>query len=90
MLGQHAGYQVEKGTSVNLDVVSIHHDATVFADPEKFNPDRFDVSSSLTYHEAQHGLSSFADENTMQSGCRARSSRTASWGSAAGQGCALA
>lgn len=62
MLGQHAGYQVEKGTSVNLDVVSIHHDATVFADPEKFNPDRFDVSSSLT----------------------------ASWGSAAGQGCALA
>ncbi|XP_024313029.1 abscisic acid 8'-hydroxylase 3 [Brachypodium distachyon] len=36
------GYQVEKGTSVNLDVVSIHHDATVFADPEKFNPDRFD------------------------------------------------
>jgi cytochrome P450 len=29
---------------VNLDVVSIHHDAAVFSDPEKFDPDRFDVS----------------------------------------------
>jgi len=29
---------------VNLDVVSIHHDPSVFADPERFNPNRFDVS----------------------------------------------
>jgi len=29
---------------VNLDVVSIHHDPSIFADPERFNPNRFDVS----------------------------------------------
>ncbi|XBI52807.1 hypothetical protein VPH35_035132 [Triticum aestivum] len=38
------GFQVAKGASVNLDVVSIHHDAAVFADPERFHPDRFDGS----------------------------------------------
>ncbi|RHN50991.1 putative (+)-abscisic acid 8'-hydroxylase [Medicago truncatula] len=37
-----AGYQIKKGWSVNLDVVSIHHDPNVFPDPEKFNPSRFD------------------------------------------------
>jgi hypothetical protein len=39
-----AGYDIKEGTSVNLDVVSIHHDPAVFADPERFHPDRFDVS----------------------------------------------
>ncbi|CAN6280670.1 unnamed protein product [Urochloa humidicola] len=36
------GYDIKKGTSVNLDVVSIHHDPAVFTDPERFYPDRFD------------------------------------------------
>ncbi|KAG2544671.1 abscisic acid 8'-hydroxylase 3-like [Panicum virgatum] len=36
------GYDIKKGTSVNLDMVSIHHDPDVFADPERFHPDRFD------------------------------------------------
>lgn len=39
-----AGYDIKEGTSVNLDVVSIHHDPAVFAEPERFHPDRFDVS----------------------------------------------
>ena len=39
-----AVYEIKKGTSVNLDVVSIHHDPSVFADPYKFDPNRFDVS----------------------------------------------
>ncbi|KAI3819161.1 hypothetical protein L1987_12986 [Smallanthus sonchifolius] len=36
------GYRIKKGWSVNLDVVSIHHDPQVFADPHKFDPSRFD------------------------------------------------
>ncbi|KAI3757511.1 hypothetical protein L6452_05051 [Arctium lappa] len=36
------GYNIKKGWSVNLDVVSIHHDPQVFVDPHKFDPSRFD------------------------------------------------
>ncbi|KAM1456712.1 hypothetical protein ACFX13_034815 [Malus domestica] len=36
------GYKIEKGWSVNLDVVSIHHDPEVFPNPQKFDPSRFD------------------------------------------------
>nr|XP_010927381.1 abscisic acid 8'-hydroxylase 3 [Elaeis guineensis] len=36
------GCDIKKGWSVNLDVVSIHHDPDVFPNPEKFDPSRFD------------------------------------------------
>ncbi|XP_002533019.2 abscisic acid 8'-hydroxylase 3 [Ricinus communis] len=35
------GYKIKKGWSINLDVVSIHHDPEVFPDPQKFDPTRF-------------------------------------------------
>ncbi|KAK2989262.1 hypothetical protein RJ640_031014 [Escallonia rubra] len=36
------GYKIEKGWSINLDVVSIHHDPEVFKNPFTFDPSRFD------------------------------------------------
>ncbi|XP_028763707.1 abscisic acid 8'-hydroxylase 3-like [Neltuma alba] len=38
------GYKIKKGWSINLDVVSIHHDPEVFPDPQKFDPSRFDAT----------------------------------------------
>ncbi|XP_057446108.1 abscisic acid 8'-hydroxylase 3-like isoform X2 [Lotus japonicus] len=40
------GYKIKKGWSINLDVVSIHHDPKVFPNPEKFDPSRFGVEAS--------------------------------------------
>ncbi|TXG53319.1 hypothetical protein EZV62_022488 [Acer yangbiense] len=37
------GYKIKKGWSINLDVVSIHHDPQVFPNPYKFDPSRFDA-----------------------------------------------
>ncbi|KAK9111257.1 hypothetical protein Scep_018776 [Stephania cephalantha] len=36
------GYKIKKGWSLNLDVVSIHHDQKLFPDSQKFDPSRFD------------------------------------------------
>ncbi|XP_064940456.1 abscisic acid 8'-hydroxylase 3-like isoform X1 [Musa acuminata AAA Group] len=36
------GHTIKRDWSVNVDVVSMHHDADVFPDPEKFEPSRFD------------------------------------------------
>ncbi|KAL3845425.1 hypothetical protein ACJIZ3_002828 [Penstemon smallii] len=35
------GYKIRKSWSVNLDVVSIHHDPEIFPNPNKFDPSRF-------------------------------------------------
>ncbi|CAA2996870.1 abscisic acid 8 -hydroxylase 3-like [Olea europaea subsp. europaea] len=35
------GYKIQKDWSVNLDVVSIHHDPEFFPNPHKFDPSRF-------------------------------------------------
>ena len=44
-----AGYKIKKGWSVNLDVVSIHHDPEVFPDPEKFDPSLNLVVSAVLF-----------------------------------------
>uniref|UniRef100_UPI003AF33C69 cytochrome P450 4C1-like n=1 Tax=Coccinella septempunctata TaxID=41139 RepID=UPI003AF33C69 len=35
------GYQIPKGTILLMQIFDLHRDASVFPDPEKFNPDRF-------------------------------------------------
>ncbi|XVE60145.1 hypothetical protein DITRI_Ditri05aG0103900 [Diplodiscus trichospermus] len=37
------GYNIKKGWSINLDVVSIHHDPQTYPNPQKFDPSRFDA-----------------------------------------------
>ena len=32
---------IRKGTDINIFIYAIHHDANVFPDPEKFDPERF-------------------------------------------------
>ena len=38
------GYKIKKGWNINIDARSIHLDPTVYNDPNKFIPSRFDVS----------------------------------------------
>lgn len=42
------GYEIKKGWHVNIDATCIHYDSDLFKDPLKFNPQRFDVASSLS------------------------------------------
>lgn len=37
------GFRIKKGWNVNVDAKSVHLDPTVYIDPGKFNPSRFDV-----------------------------------------------
>lgn len=41
------GFTIKKGWNINVDAKSIHFDAMIFHDPNKFIPSRFDVSNSL-------------------------------------------
>lgn len=34
-------FKVDKGTALSIPIVSLHHDAKYWNEPEKFNPDRF-------------------------------------------------
>ncbi len=44
------GQTIRKGTVVNIFIYGINHDANVFPNPEKFDPERF-AKSSLTSNE---------------------------------------
>jgi len=38
------GYKIKKGWNINIDARSIHLDPTVYSEPHKFNPLRFEVN----------------------------------------------
>jgi cytochrome P450 family 4 len=42
------GQTIRKGASVNIFIYGIHHDANVFRDPEKFDPERFANNSLIS------------------------------------------
>jgi cytochrome P450 family 4 len=42
------GQTVRKGTSLSIFIYAIHHDGTVFPDPEKFDPERFAENSLIS------------------------------------------
>ncbi len=44
------GQTIRKGTHMNIFIYGIHHDANVYPNPEKFDPERF-VESSLISDE---------------------------------------
>lgn len=67
------GYKIKKGWSVNLDVVSIHHDPELFPNPKKFDPSRFDVSSSQFPNQQSTSIPSiFVLGNNFSIKCRNR------------------
>ncbi|XP_050502047.1 cytochrome P450 4C1-like [Diabrotica virgifera virgifera] len=37
----HSGYTIPKNSTVFIHIYDLHHDATVWEDPERFDPDRF-------------------------------------------------
>lgn len=44
------GYQIPAGISVALMIYGMHHNPSVFPDPEAFNPDRFLPENSIGRH----------------------------------------
>lgn len=54
------GYKIQKDWSVNLDVVSIHHDPEFFPNPHKFDPSRFSVSFSMDMSKGSSFILLFA------------------------------
>lgn len=42
------GYEIKKGWHINIDATCVHYDPDLYNDPLKFNPQRFDVASSLS------------------------------------------
>ena len=41
---QLGDYRIPKGIIVNVPVYALHHDKTIWSDPEKFIPERLDSS----------------------------------------------
>jgi cytochrome P450 len=54
------GQIIRKGTTVNIFIYGIHHDANVYPNPEKFDPERFAESSSTSYERSPFAFIPFS------------------------------
>ncbi|CAL8995684.1 unnamed protein product [Prunus brigantina] len=50
------GFKIKRGWNVNVDAKSVHLDPTVYNDPNKFNPSRFDDESKVPYSFLAFGM----------------------------------
>ncbi|KAM1012446.1 hypothetical protein ACFX13_043290 [Malus domestica] len=50
------GFKIKRGWNVNVDAKSVHLDPTVYTDPNKFNPSRFDDESKVPYSFLAFGM----------------------------------
>ena len=41
------GVVIKKGVTIDIPIYAIHHDPKKWADPDKFDPERFDLLSSI-------------------------------------------
>lgn len=48
------GVELPAGTQIFMMANIVHRDETTWDDPDTFNPDRFDRSLSVSYHQQQH------------------------------------
>ncbi|KAK5648494.1 hypothetical protein RI129_003386 [Pyrocoelia pectoralis] len=46
----HSGYVLPKNTIVHIHIYDLHHNSTIYPDPYKFDPERFNVENSKHRH----------------------------------------
>ena len=67
------GFKIKRGWNINIDARSIHLDPMVYNDPNKFSPQRFDVSFSVAksiffsiFHQSNKRIKNFSKCNVIK------------------------